>query len=46
MPRAKFGTTRQPRRESVVSGTKARFLKHSRLSSRMTRSCGGEFTAS
>src|SRR5712691_7751698 len=38
MPRARFATTRQPWRESVVTGTKARFLRHSRLSSRIRRS--------
>src|SRR6266481_1572307 len=38
IPRARFGTTRQPWRESVVTGTKARFFRHSRLSSRIRRS--------
>src|SRR5215470_17835120 len=44
-PRARLGTTRQPWRESVVAGTKARFLRHSRLSSRIKRSTRLWFTA-
>ena len=38
MPRARFGTTRQPWRESVVTGTNGRLRRHSRLSSRISRS--------
>src|SRR6059058_71386 len=37
MPRARFGTTRQSWRESVVAGTNARRRRHSRLSVRISR---------
>ena len=38
IPRARFGTTRQPCRLSVVTGTNGLVRKHKRLSSRINRS--------
>jgi len=43
--RARFGTTRHPWCEQVVTGTKAGFSRHSRLSSRISRSTLLWFTA-